>query len=127
LQEIDAEEVLARLSSLDIRQLTPADVGKVARLESALKTRVEREHKRGLLIERSTVQTVFGRLHTIDVNELRTLGAKLAPDVAGLLGVDDPEKLLQVEKRIDDEVLKSLAHIKRVLNDFLKRAGGEPC
>lgn len=125
LPAVDAEEVLARLSSLDIRNLTPADVGKVARLESALKTRVEREHKRGLLIERATVQTVFGRLYTIDSNELRTLGSKLAPDIAGMLGEEDPEKVLQVEKRIDDEVLKSLAHIKRVLGDFLRKAGAD--
>lgn len=125
LPAIDAEEVLARLSSLDIRNLTPADVGKVARLESALKTRVEREHKRGLLIERATVQTVFGRLYTIDSNELRTLGSKLGAEIAGMLGEEDPEKVLAVEKRIDDEVIKSLAHIKRVLGDFLRKAGAD--
>lgn len=125
LPAIDAEEVLARLSSLDIRNLTPADVGKVARLESALKTRVEREHKRGLLIERATVQTVFGRLYMIDSNELRTLGSKLGAEIAGMLGEEDPEKVLAVEKRIDDEVLKSLAHIKRVLGDFLRKAGAD--
>lgn len=125
LPGVDAEEVLARLSSLDIRNLTPADVGKVARLESALKTRVEREHKRGLLIDRAAVQTVFGRLYMIDSNELRTLGSKLAPEISGMLGAEDPEKVLAVEKRIDDEVLKSLAHIKRVLGDFLRKAGAD--
>lgn len=125
LPGIDAEEVLARLSSLDIRNLTPADVGKVARLESALKTRVEREHKRGLLIDRAAVQTVFGKLYQIDTNEFKVLGASLAPLVAGALGVEDPEKILQVERMIDEKVIKVLAHSKRVLDDFLKKAGAD--
>ena len=122
---VDAESVLERINSLDIRRLTNADVQKVQRLEGALKTRVEREHKRGLLIERALVQTVFGRLYTIDTNELRTLGAKLAPDICGTLGVEDPEKVLQIEQRIENEVLKTLAHIKRIINKFLLDTGGD--
>lgn len=120
LSNIDADEVLSRLSSVDIRNLSPADVGKVARLESALKTRVERQKKRGELIDRTIVQNVFGKLHTIDVNEWRTLGARLAPDIASIAQVDEPEKILQIERAVDDEVIKVLTHVKYTLGEFLR-------
>jgi len=126
LGNLDLEAILDAISRLDLSRLSGADIQKVARLETALKTRVEREAKRGLLIERRLVQTVFGRLYQIDSNEMKTLGAKIAPDLAGEFGVEDPEVLLRVEKRIDDEVLKVLAHIKRLLDDFLLGVGGEP-
>lgn len=122
---VDAEAVLSQISNLDILKMTSADVAKVARMESAAKTRVEREHKRGLLIERNVVQTVFGKLYQIDTNEFRTMGAKLAAPMAEIFGCDDPEKILEAEKRIDDEVLKIMAHVKRVFNDFLIKAGSE--
>lgn len=122
---LDAEEVLAHMSTLDIRRFNKVDIDKLKNLEGMLKIRVERQHKRRELIERSLVQTVFGRLYQIDSNELRVLGARLAPDVAGLLGVDDPEKVLAVEQRIDAEVLKVLAHIQRLLHDYLTAWGAE--
>jgi hypothetical protein len=110
---------------MDMSMLTGADVQKVARLESALKTRVEREAKRGQLIERKLVQTVFGRLYQIDSNQLKTLGAKLAPDIAGEMGIEDTGSLLRIEQKIDEEVSKMLAHIKRLIDDFLVGIGGE--
>lgn len=123
---VDAEAILSQLATTDVRALHPQDVAKVARLESAMKTRVEREHKRGVLIERDTVRTVFARLYSIDSNELQTLGSRLAPAVCGRLGVEDPASVLSVEQMIDEHVFKVLAHIKRVFNDYLVSAGGQP-
>lgn len=125
IEAVDAEEVLNRLSSFDIRKLSSGDVAKVARLESALKTRVEREVKRKELIDRDIVRTVFGKIYTIETNELKTIGTKLAAELAGMFETEDPKKMLAVEKKIDNEIAKSLAHIKRVINDFLQKAGAE--
>jgi hypothetical protein len=122
---LDLDAVLEAISQMDMSMLTGADVQKVARLESALKTRVEREAKRGQLIERKLVQTVFGRLYQIDSNQLKTLGAKLAPDIAGEMGIEDTGSLLRIEQKIDEEVSKMLAHIKRLIDDFLVGIGGE--
>lgn len=123
---IDLEVILEAISQQDLSKLNGADVQKIQRMESALKTRVEREHKRGLLIERSLVQTVFGRLYQIDSNQLKTLGAKLAPDLAGEFGIEDAAALLSVEQKIDTEVNKILSHIKHLLDDFLQQIGGQP-
>jgi hypothetical protein len=120
INDENATDALTRLlSATNIQTMTLADVQKVRQIETALKTRVEREHKRRDLIERSLVRTVFGRIYQVESQEMKTLGGKLAPDVAGLMGIDDPTIQLMVEQRIDGEILKSLAHVKRIINDFL--------
>lgn len=119
------EEVLEAVQSLDLTRLSAAAVQKVARLETALKTRADREYKRGQLIDRALVSTVFNRLYQIDSNELKTIGAKVAPDVGAEFGVEDTETLLRIEKRIEDEILRVLAHIKQVMDDFLRGVGAE--
>lgn len=121
----DIEEVLVALEKKDIRNWSTADVGKVQKMEAALKTRVGRMKERGELIDRRAIQTVFGKLYAVDANELRTLGSKLAPKLASVFGDDDPDKLLAAERLIDDETLRTLAHIKKILNSFLRKAGAK--
>jgi len=120
IDELDGTEALTRLlNASNIQSMSYADVQKVQKIESALKTRVERQQKRGELIERTIVKTLFGKIYQVDVQELRTLGSKIAPEVAGLMGIDDPSMILMVEQRIDGEILKSLAHIKHIIDEFL--------
>lgn len=123
LDGFDADAILSQVANLNFTTLPKIQIDKIHKLEALLKVRVERQHKRRELIERSLVQSVFSRLYTVDVNELRTLGAKLAPAISGILGCDDPEVVLAVEKTIDNEVIKSLSHIKRIVNDFLVLQG----
>jgi hypothetical protein len=124
-EEIDAEALLEQVANLDLRTLSKAIIDKIRVLETALKIRVERQQRMGLLIERKLVSVTFGKLYQIDTNELRPIGAALSPEIAGVLGVDDPEKILQVEQIIDAKVMKVLAHIQRLMNDFLVRVGAE--
>lgn len=119
------EDVLDNLQNLDFDKLTKASVDKIKAIESAMKTRVEREEKRKLLINRSLVRSVFSRLYQIEVNETQQLGAAIASEIAGMLGEEDPEKVLLVEKAISDKVMRTRQHIKRVMNDALVAWGGE--
>jgi hypothetical protein len=123
LAGIDVEEVLSVMATMDVRRFHKVDIDKLKNLEALLKVRVERQHKRRELIERSLVQSVFGKLYQIDSAELGVLGARLAPAVAGLFGVDDAELTLRVEQMIDVEVMKTKSHIKRLLGDFLIAQG----
>lgn len=116
----DAEQFLENLSTTDLLKLPKSEIDKLKAMESMLKTQVERKHKRRELIERALVTSVFGKLFTIDSNEWKPLGAKISADLAGICGCDDPEKVLLVEKRIDDEVARILAHSKREMDDALK-------
>lgn len=119
IETFDAEGVLEHLATLDIRKLPKADIEKMKTLEAALKTRVERQHKRRELIERSMVAAVFGKLYQVDTNHLRPLGATLAPEVAGLLGSEEPASILAVEKLIDEKIMRVLGHIKEILHSAL--------
>lgn len=125
LENIDADEVLAYMSTFDIRRFSKSQVDKLRSMESMLKTRVEREHKRRELIERALVQTVFAKLYQIDAAELGIIGSRLAASIAGVFGVDDAELILKVEQMIDIETMKVRKHIKRTLHDFLVKQGSE--
>lgn len=111
--------------TVDLRTVAKVDVEKYHKLEAMLKIRVEREQRRGDLVDRKLVQTVFAKLFTIDSNEWCTLGAKLAAEIAGLFESSDPALVLRVEKLIDTATRKTLAHVKRTLDDFLVKIGAE--
>jgi len=113
------------IENIDIRLVSKADIDKYGALEKAKETRDKRRLKRRELIERQLVQTIFGKLYSIDKNEFLTIGDKLAPDIATLASVDDPAVILQINERIEEECYKVLAHIKRIMGDFLESVGGE--
>lgn len=123
--DIDLERILEAIEQMDLSALSGPAIAKIQKLESTLKTRVERMQKRGKLIDRDLVRTVFGKLYQIHTNEVRTLGANLAPGIAGRFGIEDPAAVLEVEKSIDDAALHVLSHIKRLLDDFLVGIGSE--
>lgn len=120
---LDLESILEAIERLDLSRLPAAAVQKIARLESALKTRVERMAKRQALIDRALVAQVFAKLYQIDTNELLTLGAKVTPIIAAEFGIEEPESMLRIEKAVDQEQRKILTHVKRLLDDFLKSVG----
>jgi hypothetical protein len=93
--------------------------------EQARKLKLQNQRERNELVPRILVRRVFGQLYLIDTNELRTLGDKLASEVAALCGVDDPNLIVSINQRIETEVFRSLEHIKKRFNDFLLEVGGE--
>lgn len=122
-ESFDAEEMLLQVGDISFDNLTKASVDKLHKMEALLKTRIERQAKRKELIDRSLVRTVFGRLYQIDTNELQPIGAKITPLILSITGVDDPEVALKIEQAIASEVMKTLQHIKRTLNDALNSWG----
>jgi hypothetical protein len=88
--------------------------------QAAIKLETDQKKARGNLIKRSLVQRVFAKLYTVDTNELLPLKDRLSPEIAALVGVDDPELILKINKRIEKEIYKSLKHIKRLMDDFLE-------
>lgn len=94
--------------------------------ESALKSKQERERSRGILIKRDMVRRVFAKIYTIDSNELKPLGDKLAPEIAAIFESDDAKLILKTKQKLEKEIFRSLKHIKRLINDFLKSLEAEP-
>ncbi|MEE8206496.1 MAG: hypothetical protein V3T82_06070 [Nitrospinaceae bacterium] len=115
---------LADLTERDLRNFTKEDVNKLKTIEQTLKTRLDREAADGLLIERSLVKQVFARIHSIDTNELKTLKDRLTPAICGVFGEpDDSPHAVTIRKMLDDEMVKSLRHMKRLMDEFLTGIG----
>lgn len=106
--------------------LEKKDIDKLKAYEQALETRLKREERRGILISRDTVKLVFSKIYTVDNNELKTMEERLTPAICGIFGEeDDSGKTVLVRKLLNDEITKSLRHIKRIVNDFLVRQGSD--
>ncbi len=111
---------LAELTESDLLGFSKQDVDKMKVIEQTLKTRLDREHAQGLLVKRQDVKQVFARIYSVDTNELKSLEDRLTPAICGVFGEpDDSDAALQVRKMLNEEVTKSLKHIKRIINDYL--------
>ena len=119
LDEERVENILERLAAVDLFKVKQNEANTFKAIEAALKTRQDRQIKRKELIDRRLVQTVFSRLYQIDTNELRPIGSMVAPEIAGVFSSDDPEKILEAERIIDERVMRVLGHIKRTMADAL--------
>ena len=102
--------------------LIPIDlVKKWKELEATKKSRQDREHKRGKLIDKVVVEKVFAKIHTVDSNQWKTLENKIAPDLCSLFKAQDGgEQSIAARKLINSEVTKILEYTKRIIDDFLK-------
>ncbi len=98
------------------------DIDKFEKYESALTKQQKREADRNELIRRNLVETVFAKLYSVDTNELKELENRLAPAICGIFKVnDDGDESIEVRKLMNKEITKSLRHIKRIMDTFLKR------
>lgn len=81
--------------------------------------RLENARKRGELIDRDLVQRFISKTYAIDTNEFLASSGKIANLVAGICGVNDDGKILEIENAIQAELYKTLSHIKRLMDDYL--------
>jgi hypothetical protein len=129
-QQEAPEIIFPELTNLDqingnnIHLYDKGDIDKFKSLETALSTKTKREELLGTLIKRSTVRTVFAKLHTIDTNQWKTLEDRLAPGISGIFGFEEGcKEEVEVRRQINEEVAKTLRHEKRLLDDFLIKHG----
>jgi hypothetical protein len=127
------------------------DVDKFKVIEE-IKNKIQaRAKERGELIKRDLVREVFGHLWVVDTTEFKTLGIRLAPDIASLVQThiedirnEEPEYkdspiltrvnefinstdfMRSINERTTTEVIKTLDHIKRIMDKFLVNNGAEP-
>ena len=120
VNNLDIESVNVILGSL-----VPSDLNKLKVVEQIRKLQVETQKVRQELVARLLVQKVFAKLYMIDVNEWRTLGANLSPEIAAIAGIDDNEVIIKIGEVIEKEVFVILQHIKRIMDDFLKSIEGD--
>ncbi len=103
-----------------LEDLSQNSVEKLKTITQIRQLQVKTKKERQELISRKLISKVFAKLYMIDVNELRTLGANLAPEIAAIAAIDDDEIIIKVGEAIEKEVFTVLQHVKRIINDFLK-------
>lgn len=122
----DREQILSRLSDgSDISYLDKLDVDKLKVIAQIKQLDLTLEEKRQRLVPRITVQRVFSRLYLIDSNELKTLGDKVSARIAATCEIENAEQITEIGNIIEKEIFRSLEHIKRTFNDFLKDCRAE--
>lgn len=78
--------------------------------------------RRGELVERADVHRVFAHLYQIHSSQLKTLADKLGPDVAAAFKLTDADTP-RVQELMSLEVRRSLAQIKKEMNEYLDGIG----
>lgn len=104
----------------DIWRYPKASLDKLRIFEVARKTQQDREQKRGDLIPRELVTSLFSKLHAVDSNEWRTLEERLIPTLCSVAGfADDDPRVLKIQKAINKETTHILRHTQRLIDTFL--------
>jgi len=109
----------------NVGALSRATTDKLKTIEQIHALRIKTDKERQELIDRDLVRRLFSKMYLIDTNELKTLADKLPADIAGLAGIDDQKVIMEIGERIEREVYRSLAHIKRLINDLFEEIGAE--
>ena len=86
---------------------------------------LQNQASRTSLIPRALVERFFRILHGIDTSLWQSLPARIAADIGALAAVSDAKILMQIEKRLDEEVFNTLAAVQKKTDTFLRtlRAG----
>lgn len=105
--------------------LTKTEADKIKIYEQLKQIRIKTKKDKQELISRKLIKVLFGKLHEIDENEFKQLKSKIIPDISSIMGCVDPEKMIEAEKRVDEEIYKILKHVKHEIDRFIKKLGGE--
>jgi hypothetical protein len=76
--------------------------------------------KRGELVQRKVIEKLLSKLFAVHQNQFLVSSDRIANMVAGLCGVNEDAKILELSNAVQTELYKTLAHIKRLIDDFLK-------
>ena len=111
------------LTFQELTSLSKTEVDKIKSYEQIKQIRTKTQRERKELIERKLIRVVFGKLYEIHQNEFLTVKSKVIPDLAGIFGNTNSEKMIEAEKRLDSELWDVLKHVKYNLDKFLIQQG----
>ena len=103
----------------DLSEYNKHGLDRVKIIRQIKRMELEDNIKRGALVDKKIVRTVFAKLVEIHMNEFLTIKDKLVPDISALFEISDPEKVVAAGERMDEELWKVLNHIKSIFNTFL--------
>jgi hypothetical protein len=93
--------------------------------EAILEKQIKNQKARGELVDKKAVSQIFNKLWSVDSSQLTPIATKLAPEIASICSVDDPEIITQIRKKIDTEIWRVLGHSKRLMSDYLAKIAAD--
>jgi hypothetical protein len=109
------------IDTINLQQLNKNLLDRFKAVEDIRMKKQKRLKVRGELVERETVTRTLSKLFSIHVNQLRTLGDTLSPDIAAVFGSSDPELIVGVSNIVNEEVFKILEHIKSLFLEWVEQ------
>lgn len=122
LSNDSAESILDDISGDGITR-SAAELQKIKATIEHTVLKIKRERQE--LIDRSLVESLIAVISTIDTNELLTIPANVAPEIAGICGKSDNKTILKITQFLSKKTYAYLEHKKRILTDWLKRVDAE--
>jgi hypothetical protein len=104
----------------DLPLKAKADILKIKAQITALQ--LKNQQTRNELISFDLDHRVFSMWHSIESTELLSLGDRIAPEVldAARVTVDDRMATITIGQMITSEVIRSLEHIQKLIENFIK-------
>lgn len=85
---------------------------------TAMNERLKAEEKQGLLVEVELVQEIFNKIGMIVNNDLLQRGQRDSNLICGLLGVSDPDKILEIKSMLEASDIRTIQSIKQATKSF---------
>lgn len=103
----------------------PAKSDYLSRKEKALAEKHELANRilRHKYVPIEDASSVFGQVCAVHTGVICPLGARIGSLIAAELKITDPVLVLKIQEIIDGETYPAVTEIKRLLNDFLIKAG----
>ena len=99
--------------------ISKAEADRLKAIAQAAKINAELSAYVGDLIEKSQVNRLFGRIHYVQSDLFIPIGDRLAPVLAAMCDRSDPETINAIKIKIDEEIFRGLAELKRVTSEDL--------
>ena len=105
---------------LDLDKISRHGLDKMRVGEDVLKKRQDRLTARRSLIPQALLSDFLRGFYGIHVNQLRPMGAKIAPEICAVIGSTNPEDENKIAQVIDAEIYPILDYIKQEAFGFLE-------
>lgn len=110
---------LPAAGSIAIEGLLRGDLDAVKVIEQIHQLRVRTDAQRQRLIVRELVARAFSKIVAVETGQFLQYANKLAPEIAGMIGANDPAIEAKIRERIETEAYDTLAHIQRITDELL--------
>lgn len=111
--------------SSSLENILKADFEKIKLIEQIETQVLKNEIARRKYIEKKYVSIIFGRIQTVDTQEILPIADRFPAQAAALCGIKDEKTVHEIGRLLRKEIYKALQHRKRLMDDFIRDPLGD--